>query len=76
MNYFKVHGSLNWRSSKARHVVVAGADKVNQLRDDFALLAKYFAAFSQACCEPDTWLVTAGYSSSATTTSTTRSLRA
>jgi hypothetical protein len=60
VNYVKLHGSFNWRTSEGNVMLLAGEGKREQL-PGFPLLEHYLGLFERACSEPDSCLIVVGY---------------
>jgi hypothetical protein len=61
LNYIKLHGSFNWKTSKGGQLLVTGGNKESQIGVEFPLLNGYLNAFRAACAEGGAWLVVVGY---------------
>jgi len=58
--YVKLHGSMNWRTSDGRGVMVIGGEKPTQIGRE-PLLDWYFAIFKQVLSSPQRRLLVIGY---------------
>lgn len=59
-HYVKLHGSLNWRSSDGRDVMVIGRNKLKRIRNE-PLLDYYFETFENVLSGQGRCLLVIGY---------------